>query len=130
MLAYDFPLLGLFWTILWIYLVVAWLIILFNVILDVIRNRDLSGVAKAMWLALTCFLPFIGVLAYAVLHGDEMAARYVARRAAKDEEARAYVQSTVASTGTADQIEQLARLRDDGTITDAEFESGKQKILA
>jgi len=69
--AYDYPLLGLFWTFAWFYIVMAALFLLFHVILEVFRSER-SGVAKAGWLALILFLPFIGVLAYLATSGSEI----------------------------------------------------------
>ena len=43
MFAYDYPILGAFWTILWFFLFVAWLIILFKVIFDIFRSHDMGG---------------------------------------------------------------------------------------
>jgi hypothetical protein len=100
MLAYDYPLLGLFWTILWINLVIAWLIILFRVVADVFRNDDIGGFAKAMWLMVLLFLPVLGVIAYLISHGDNMAARPTASTRA-DEAYRANVQGTAGTPGSA-----------------------------
>jgi hypothetical protein len=63
-LAYDYPLLGLFWTFMLAYLLVAWLMLVFHVIIDVLRRPDLSGIAKAAWLAFVMIVPFLGVLGY------------------------------------------------------------------
>lgn len=38
MLAYDYPILGLFWTMLILFLWVAWIMLVFQVIVDVIRS--------------------------------------------------------------------------------------------
>ena len=43
MLAYDFPILGLFWTMLIFFLWIAWLIILFRTVVDIFRSDDLGG---------------------------------------------------------------------------------------
>lgn len=43
---------------------------------------------------------------------------------------RAYVKDAAGTTSHADQISQLAALRDQGTISEAEFAAGKAKILA
>jgi membrane protease subunit (stomatin/prohibitin family) len=49
---------------------------------------------------------------------------------AQDAAMRAYVQESAGVGGTAAELEKLASLRDAGTITPAEFEAGKAKILA
>ena len=101
MLAYDYPLLGIFWTILWINLVIAWLIILFHVVADVFRNDDIGGFAKAIWLMVLLFLPVIGVIGYLISHGDNLDARPSARSRAADEAYRANVQGTAGTPGSA-----------------------------
>ena len=40
MLAYDFPILGLFWTFMFWFLWLAWILLLFRVIVDIFRSRD------------------------------------------------------------------------------------------
>ncbi|MFC9679638.1 SHOCT domain-containing protein, partial [Streptomyces sp. NPDC056948] len=45
-LAYDYPVLGAFWTIMWIFLWVMWIFLLFRVIVDIFRDDALSGWAK------------------------------------------------------------------------------------
>ena len=44
MLAYDYPLLGVFWTMLWWFLLFAWIVLVFQVIADIFRSDDLGGV--------------------------------------------------------------------------------------
>jgi hypothetical protein len=58
MLAYDYPLMGLFWTMLWFFVWVMWLMLVFRVIGDIFRSRDLGGLAKTMWLILVLIVPF------------------------------------------------------------------------
>ena len=45
-LAYDYPVLGAFWTIMWIFLWVVWIFLLFRVIVDIFRDDSLNGWAK------------------------------------------------------------------------------------
>jgi hypothetical protein len=66
MLAYDFPLLGLFWTLLEFAVLVLWIIIVVRVFFDNFERRDHGGVAKAMWTVAIVFIPIIGVLAYII----------------------------------------------------------------
>ena len=75
MFAYDFPLLGILWTVLAICLVFTFWIAAFYVLVDVFRSRDLRGVAKAGWLLLIILLPIIGVVVYMVARGEHMAER-------------------------------------------------------
>jgi len=47
MLAYDYPLLGVFWSVFIFFLFLAWLMLLFRVFADIFRS-DMGGVAKAI----------------------------------------------------------------------------------
>ena len=57
MLAYDYPILGVFWTMLWLFLWIAWLFILFRVVFDIFRSRDLGGWGKALWVLFVIVRP-------------------------------------------------------------------------
>jgi hypothetical protein len=74
-LASDYPFLDVFWTIFIFFVWVSWFMLLFHVIGDVFRRRDASGGKKTLWLIFLLFVPFIGVFAYVIANGDEMAAR-------------------------------------------------------
>ncbi|HEY2814397.1 MAG TPA: SHOCT domain-containing protein [Acidimicrobiales bacterium] len=129
-LGYDFPLLQVFFSILWFFLFVVWIMLLFHVIVDVFRSHDLSGLAKGLWLLLIFVLPLFGTLIYLIARGGSMTDRDISNAQAQEDRFRSYVQETAGSSGTADQVAQLAALRDSGIITDAEFEQGKAKVLA
>ena len=60
MLAYDYPLLGVFWTFMIFMLWVVWLIMLFKIFGDIFRSKDMGGGAKALWSLFVIFLPFPG----------------------------------------------------------------------
>lgn len=72
-LAADFPILGLFWTFLWLYLLIAWLMLMFQVVVGIFRNTDIGGAAKAVWLLAIIVFPLIGVAVYVIRHGEELA---------------------------------------------------------
>jgi hypothetical protein len=130
LLAYDYPLLSIFWSMLVFFLWFAWLITLFQVIGDIFRSRDLGGVAKAAWLIFVLVAPFLGVLVYLIARGGEMGRHAVADAQARDAEFKRYVQETAGTSGPGDQLTQLAALRDAGRISDSEYEAGKAKVLA
>ncbi|MFF7725600.1 SHOCT domain-containing protein [Streptomyces sp. NPDC008001] len=131
-LAYDYPLLGAFWTILWIVLWVSWFILLFRVIVDVFRDDTLSGWAKACWLLFTILLPFLGVFVYVLVRGRSMGARERRHLQAQQEALDTYVRETVGDTGRrseADELMKLSEIRARGDISDEEFRRAKEKIL-
>ena len=131
MLAYTYPLLGAFWTMLWFFLFIIWIIILFRVIVDIFRSRDMGGWGKALWLIFVIILPFLGVIIYLIARGKEMGERDMQEAQARDQQFRAYVQDAASGQGTssADELAKLADLRDRGVITEADFEQQKAKIL-
>jgi type VI protein secretion system component VasK len=129
-LAYDYPVLGVFWSIFVFFLWIMWFFLLFRVIGDIFRSHDLSGWAKAAWLIFVLVVPFLGVLIYVIARGDEMGQRDMAQAQAQDQAFRAYVQDAADTGGPVDQLAKLAELRDRGVINDAEFEQQKAKILS
>ena len=131
MLAYDYPLLGVFWTMLWFFLFFIWIWILITVFVDIFRSHDINGWIKALWVIFVVILPFLGVLFYLIFRGGKMQDR-AQRDAARNEQAfRGYVQDVAASsTSPADQLAKLAELKDRGVLTKAEFEAEKTKILS
>jgi hypothetical protein len=131
-LAYDYPLLGLFWTTLWLFLWIAWIMVLFRVIFDIFRSHDMGGWAKALWAIFVVVMPFLGVFVYLIARGHSMAERDAANAREQDAAFRSYVQSAAATSGggAAEELTKLAELKDRGVITDAEFESQKAKLLA
>ena len=131
MLAYDYPLLGLFWTFLWFFLWIAWIVVLFRVLADVFRSKDMGGFAKALWVIFVIILPFLGVLVYLIARGHAMSERDYQDAQAQEQAFQAYVRSAASSGGgSADELTKLADLRDKGVINDAEFQQQKAKLLA
>ena len=130
--SYSYPLLGAFWTIFMIFLWVIWIWILIRVFIDIFRSRDLSGWAKALWFLFVLFIPIIGVVVYLIARGDSMSERAEQQARQQDAEFRGYVQEAAADSpaSTADQLAQLADLRDRGVISAGEFERQKAKVLA
>lgn len=123
------PLMDLFWTMLWLFLFFAWIWLLITVFSDIFRSEDLGGWGKALWIMFTVFLPYLGVLVYLIARGGSMQQRSLAEAAAREEMTRAYVQQVARSGSTAEELTQLANLRDTGVITAEEFNQQKAKLL-
>ena len=131
MLAYDYPILGLFWSMMMFFLWIAWLMLLFNIIIDIFRSKDLGGFAKAGWMFLVIILPLLGVLIYIIARGDSMTERKVADAQAQQSDFDSYVRSVASSsTGVAEELTKLGELQASGVITAEEFQSQKAKLLA
>jgi hypothetical protein len=126
----NYPFLGVLWSMLVFFLWVAWFILLFHIIGDVFRRRDASGVNKTMWLIFMILVPFIGVFAYLILNGDDMARRNAEAQHAARGEMDDYVRSVAGSGGAAAEIEKAKGLLDSGAISQAEFDAIKAKAIA
>ena len=119
-----------FWLLVWSFFFVCYLMVLFQVIADLFRDKELSGWWKALWVIFLIIFPFLALIIYLIARGRGMAERQAGEvrkaQAATDQ----YIQS-VASTGNpADQIASAKSLLDSGTITQDEFDKLKQKALA
>lgn len=121
-------LLDVFWSIFVFFLMVAWIWAVIGVIGDIFRNADLGGASKGIWVLFIIVIPWLGVLSYLVMHGQRMQERNMQVVADAGDRQRAYIQS-VAGTSTADELSKLAALKDQGVITDAEFEAQKSRLL-
>jgi ABC-type multidrug transport system fused ATPase/permease subunit len=130
MLAYSYPLLGVFLTMLWFFFFFIWIWILIAVLADIFRSRDLSGWVKALWVIFIIVLPLLGVLIYLIARGGSMHERAVERASRQEQAFRGYVQDAAGGSGSADQLTKLADLKAKGVITDEEFEAEKAKILS
>jgi hypothetical protein len=117
-------------SIFWFMLLVAWFWLIIAVITDIFRDAELSGFAKGVWCLFVILLPWVGVLCYMIARGHGMAERSARQAAENDQRLRSYVREAAGSgTGVADELQQLSRLRTDGTLTDAEYELAKQQVL-
>jgi hypothetical protein len=117
---------------LWFFLFFIWIWLLIVVFSDLFRSHDLSGWAKALWIIFIIVLPYLGVLVYFIARGNKMQEHAVQAAQAQDAAMRQYVQNVTASSGAgaADEIAHLAQLRDQGVITEDEFQQAKAKALA
>ena len=128
---YDYPILGFFWTMLLIFLWVAWIFLLFRIIADIFRNHEMGGFAKALWLIFVVIAPFLGVLIYVIVYSGDMAERDLKSMQKQQEQFDAYVRQTAGSaSSSADELVKLAALKDQGIINDAEFAAQKAKLLS
>jgi ABC-type multidrug transport system fused ATPase/permease subunit len=116
-------------TVLEIFLLVAWFWILITVIGDLFRDHETSGWAKAVWVFFLIFLPFLGVLIYLIARGEGMRERTVREQADARKHMDAYIRET-AGGSPADELHKLNDLKQQGAITDDEFERAKAKLLA
>jgi len=130
MLATDYPLLEIFWTILIFFGFVVWLWILFTVFADIFRRRDIGGWAKALWVVFVVILPWLGVLVYLIAEHKGMNERAVKQQKDVQAEFDQYVKSVAGKGDPTDQIAKGSELLQKGAISQAEFEEMKRKALA
>jgi type VI protein secretion system component VasK len=129
-LAADYPFLDVLWTMLVFFLWVSWFVLLFHVVGDVFRRRDIAGGKKTAWLLFLLFVPFVGVFAYLIANSDEMARRNVEAESVAVREREEYIRAAAGSGSPADDIERAQSLLDRGVINQAEFDAIKAKALA
>ena len=131
-LAYDYPLLGLFWTMMWWFLLFAWIVVLFQVIADIFRSDDMGGWGKALWAIFVILVPWLGVLVYLIARGRSMNERHMQRARQQQDAYRSYIQDVAGTSagGTADELSKLASLHTQGILSDAEFAQQKARLLA
>src|SRR5579863_6489362 len=125
MLAYTYPLLSIFWTMLEFFLFFLWIWLLIIVFLDIFRSHDLGGFAKALWVIFLIILPFLGVLIYLIARGGKMHERAAEQAQQQQKAFDAYVKQAAGSSSSVDDLAKLADLKSKGVITDAEFEAQK-----
>jgi hypothetical protein len=126
----NYPLLDAFLTMLWFFLWILWIFLLIRIFIDIFRSDDMGGWAKAGWSIFVIILPFLGVLVYLIARGSGMAKRDQQQAVAADQAARSYIQSAAGtSTSVAEEVNKLAALRDQGVLTEQEFETQKAKVL-
>ena len=132
MLAYNYPLGGVFLSMLYFFLFFIWIWILFTVFVDIFRSHDLSGWSKALWTIFVIILPFLGCFVYLIARGGKMQERKIQEATQQKQAFDSYVREAAGSSGgdVTSQLTKLADLKAQGVLTDAEFESQKAKVLA
>jgi hypothetical protein len=108
---------------------IAYLIVLFQVVVDLFRDSEMGGGSKVLWLIGLIFLPVLTALIYILARGRGMADRQRAAVRSAKADTDAYIRD-VAGKSPADQIADAKKLLDAGTITGDEFARLKAKALA
>lgn len=124
------PLLDLFWSMLWLFLWIVWFWLLISIFADIFRSEDLSGWGKALWVAFTVFLPYLGVFVYLIARGQSMHERSQRQALQAEQASRAYIKEVAGQVSPSEELARLAQLRDAGTLSEEEFRAQKAKILA
>ncbi len=122
-----------FWDLLWLifstFVFVAYILVLFQIVIDLFRDHELGGGFKALWIIGLIFVPLLTALVYIVARGRGMAERQRAALQRAKSDTEAYIKG-VAGKSPADQISDAKALLDAGTINADEFARLKTKALA
>ena len=118
------------WSMLWFFIFVIWIWMIIVIFTDIIRSDDLGGWAKAIWTIFIIFLPFLGIFAYLIARGGQMAERSAKAAQEANEATKAYIRDAAAVSSDADQLAKLADLHTSGKISDTEYAAAKAKIIS
>ena len=128
-LALDISFGEFLWSLVIIFFMIVYFVILFQVVFDLFRDHELSGWAKAGWLLFIIVLPFLGLFVYLIVRGQGMAERSARDQADAKQEFDTYVRET-AGSGPTTEIANAKQLLDEGTISQEEFDAIKRKALS
>jgi hypothetical protein len=122
-----------FWDVVWFIIIsfafVAYLMVMFNIIGDLFRDRETSGPAKAAWIVALIFLPFLTAVVYLITRGRGMAERSARTVELAKRQQDAYIREAAGQTTPADQIAQAQAMFNAGIISQGEYDALKAKAL-
>jgi hypothetical protein len=104
-------------TVVEIFVFMAWLLVLFTILNDLWRDHELAGWQKGLWVLFLIFIPFLTALVYLVTRHKGMRERTIEASVA------------VRNASPAEEIDKLAKLKEAGTISQAEFDHLKARIM-
>ncbi len=108
-----------FWQWFFLFLIYIPLLMLWAVaVVDIFMRPDLSGGAKALWVAGLFIFPWVGVVVYLVARPPTVSGILTMKVAQEST-------STVAQD-----LDHLAKLRSQGVLNEAEFAAAKSKVIA
>lgn len=111
------------------FVLIVYLLILFQIIGDLFRDSELGGGYKVLWIIGLIILPGLTAIIYIIARGRGMAERQRASLARAKSDTDAYIRQ-VAGKSPAEQIADAKALLDAGTITQDEFQRLKAKALS
>ena len=118
------------WLMVWAFFFVCYLLVLFQIVGDLFRDRTLSGITKAIWMIFLVLVPMATAIVYLIARGRSMGVRQAAAAEAARADSAAYIRSVAGSVSLTDQLTQAKGLLDSGAITAAEYDTIKAKVLA
>ena len=118
-----------FWLTITFFLLMAYLVVLFQILTDLFRDRELSGWFKAIWVFFLIVLPLLTSLIYLIARGKGMAERNISAAQAAQADADAYIRSVATSSSPSEEIAKAKALHDSGAISQEEYAALKAKAL-
>ena len=118
------------WSIVWFTLFFLWIWLLMAIFGDIFRSDDMGGFAKAAWIIFIVVAWWLGALVYLIVRGRGMQERQIAAMKAADQAQREYIASVAGGSNPTEEIAKAAALRDQGAISEEEFQAIKSKALA
>lgn len=117
-----------FWLMFWFFVFTMYLVVLFQILGDLFRDKSTSGWAKAAWVILLVVVPYLTAVIYIIARGRGMAERRVEDMTKAKAETDAYIQQ-VAGSSPAEDITRAKALLDSGAIDAEEFAVLKARAL-
>ncbi|HEY5979849.1 MAG TPA: PLDc N-terminal domain-containing protein [Microlunatus sp.] len=122
-----------FFQFLWLIIVsfafVAYLIVLFQIVTDLFRDKEQKGWHKAVWIIFLIVFPLLTAVIYLIARGGGMAERQSAYVQQVKSDSDKYIRE-VAGRSPAQEIADAKALLDAGSISADDFDKIKAKALA
>ncbi len=114
-------------TVLEIFLLIVWVWLVITIIIDIVRDHELSGGMKALWVLFLVFLPGITALVYLIVRGGGMRNMAIEHQKELQQATDAYIRH--AASSPADELTKLSDLRDKGVLSEEEFQALKARVV-
>lgn len=108
---------------------IAYLFVLFHIVVDLFRDTKMGGGAKALWIIGLVFVPVLTAILYILFRGSGMGERQKEALEKAKAQTDNYIRE-VAGRSPAEEIAHAKTLLDSGTISAADFERLKAKALS
>ncbi len=119
-----------FWLMVWGFFFIMYLMVLFQIVVDIFRDSKMNGWFKAIWVLALLVVPVITALIYIIARGKGMNQRQAEAAAGAQQATEDYIRSVATANDPASQIASAKSLLDSGAISQAEFDQLKAKALA
>lgn len=119
-----------FWLMIWGFFFIMYLMVLFQIVVDIFRDSKMNGWFKALWVLALFIVPLLTALIYIIARGKGMNERQVVAAQGAQQATEDYIRNVANAHDPASQIANAKSLLDSGAITQEEFDQLKAKALA